>query len=138
MSRTDAHMPHWVTCTWYLPDHHGTCPHNTEGWQRRTIPDQPCDLPDIPVRRAPKLVRRVRRGVFPPGETRCTWGPDWTGVSPWPRPPRWYVEHVWHNPERTRLRGELARARAEWNGSGGTDVDPEPRQARHGAAWLWA
>lgn len=137
MSRTDAHAPHWVTATWYKPVHNLYCrddPGRRPWWPTRN--DQVCDLPGRVVRHRPRLSVRHNRTPCP-GETRCTWEPDWAGVSPYGRPDRGFVEHIWHNPERTRLRGELARARAEYRGSGGTDVDPEPRQARHCAAWMY-
>lgn len=138
MSRTDAHMPHWVTATWYEPVHDHRCRFSDRwmaGYGGRD--PRPCDLPDRAVRHRPGAFRRPGRQLFP-GETRCSWEPDWFGVSRWPRPQRWFVEHVWHNPERVRVRDLLRLAAAEHRGSGGTDVEPEPRQARHGAHWYWA
>lgn len=139
MSRTTVHAPHWVTATWYEPIHAFACEDNPtiRAWQRRYTGKDPCDLPTDPVRRNPIVSRRWGRRPAP-GETRCVWEPDWTGVRSYPHPPRWFVAYHWHNPERTRLRAELARARAEYRGSGGTDVDPEPRQARGSADWVWS
>jgi hypothetical protein len=138
MSRTDSHKPHWVTVPWYYPTHHNSC---TEArlprWQH-TAELVPCDLPADAVRHPGRRAGRQWWRELGPGETRCTWEPGWDGVRSWPHTPRWFVSHYWHNPERVRLRGELARARAEWNGSGGTDVDPEPRQARGSAEWAWS
>lgn len=131
MSRTDHHMPHWVTANWYEPVHFRCV--NGRHWTDRHRDRLLCDLPDRPVRHHP-----VRSHWRATAGTRCTWEPDWTGVRPYSRPPRWYVEHVWHNPERVRVRDVLRAAAAEYRGSGDTDLEPEPRQARHGASWMWA
>jgi hypothetical protein len=131
MSRTDHHMPHWVTAVWYEPVHH-RCVAGRR-WSDRYRDRLPCDLPDRPVRHHPVLSHwRATAG------TRCTWEPDWDGVRSYPRPPRWYVEHVWHNPERVRVRDTLHAAAAEYRATGDTDLEPDPRQARHSAEWMWA
>src|ERR1043165_6109699 len=123
MSRTDAHAPHWATVEWYEPVHR-RCHHAIHTWRGYgVVVDHDCDLPAEPVRHRP-LISGWRHGRL----TRCTWEPDWTGVSPWPRPPRWFVEHVWHNPERRRARDDLRTAAAEYRATGDVDTEPEPRQ----------
>lgn len=132
MSRTDAHAPHWVSCELYEPAHRCVNAIHTH-WSAVGYPGE-CDLPDTPVRRRPVLSGWRWR----PESPRCTWQPTWDGVSAWPRPPRWFVEHHWHNPERRRVRDTLLAAVADWRANGGTDVEPAPRQARHGAAYYWS
>lgn len=132
MSRTDAHAPHWATVEWYLPEHRD-CPSAIYSWRSPASREHDCDLPDRPVRRRPVL------SLWRAGRTTgCYWRPDWTGVSPWPRPPRWYVEHVWHNPERRRVRDTLRTAAAEYRATGDVDTEPEARQGRNSARWQWA
>ena len=133
MSNTDAHMPHWVTVEWYVPDHY-RCQngeHSLRWWNRNGARE--CDLPDEPVRHRPD-----RHSWRFQGERHCTWEPDWTGVSPWPRPRRWFVEHYWHNPERVRSRDTLRAAVADYRANGDTFIAPDPRQARHSASWAWS
>lgn len=133
MSRTDSHMPHWATCTWYLPVHL-RCENSTRThWSITQSIRHACDLPVRPVRSRPVLSAWLRSQG-----TRCYWEPDWTGVSPWPRPPRWFVEHHYHNVERRRSRDGLRDAAAEWRATGHVETVPEPRQARGGARWAWA
>lgn len=89
---------------------------------------------------APVRQKRVRpRG----GECNCVWDAVWTwrfchrgsmsgGV------PKWFIDHVWHNPERTRERDRLDRMRYEYNANGDIEDDDLPCwQARHSAHWLW-
>lgn len=131
MSRTDHHMPDWVTVEWWEATH-VRCPHATSSWRTTSLGFHECDLPDEPVREHP--FRRRRPGRRPV----CYWEPDLSSVSPWPRPPRWYVDHVWHNPERRRLRDELRAAAAEWRAAGNVENDPPAYQARHSAGWMWS
>jgi hypothetical protein len=133
MSRTDAHAPHWVTAEWYEPDHY-RCQngeHSLRWWNRNGARE--CDLPDEPVRH-----RHVLSGWRSTREHHCTWEPDWTGVSPYSRPRRWFIEHYWHNPERVRSRDTLRAAVADYRANGDTDVQPDARQARHSAGWAWS
>lgn len=134
MSRTDHHQPHWVTAELWEPAHY-RCPNATEGWWNVRFRDRECTLPPAPVREHPSGWRRTWRSSV---GSSCHWEPDWTGVSPWTRPQRWFVEHVWHNPERRRLRDELRAAAAEYRATGDVTDDPAPRQARHCAAWMWS
>lgn len=133
MSRTDTHMPHWVTAEWYEPVHY-RCQngeHSLRWWNANG--SRECDLPERPVRHG-----NVSSSWRSLANRHCTWEPDWTGVSPWPRPPRWFVEHVWHNTERRRVRDDLRAAAAEWRARGEVDTEPAARQARHSAQWMWS
>jgi hypothetical protein len=54
------------------------------------------------------------------------------------RMPRWYVEHVWHNPERVRERDSLDKLAKEYNATGGIEDGDFPNwQARGCASWYW-
>lgn len=132
MSRTDAHAPHWVTATWWYPMHRD--PGESSFFWRQSVHGRhhECDLPAEPVYCWPTISRW--RAVQ---TTRCFWRPDLSHISPWPRPPRWYVEHVWHNPERVRVRDDLRAAAAEYRATGTVDTEPEPRQGRGSARWGW-
>lgn len=57
----------------------------------------------------------------------------------WPaHPPRWYVRHVWHAPQRTIIRDQLQEAAKEYSANGSLDdFDFVNIQARHGASWWW-
>lgn len=132
MSRTDAHTPYWVTAEWWEPVHF-RCRNSAYTWRQwRANGEHECDLPVEPVRLRP-LGRRWRSSE----KITCVWEPDYVGVSPWPRPPRWFVNAEWHAPERLRIRDTLRAAAADYRANGDTDVEPPPFQAKHGAAWLW-
>ena len=54
------------------------------------------------------------------------------------RVPRWYIEHVWHNPERVRERDQLGKMVKEYNAMGELDdADFPAHQSRHCASWWW-
>lgn len=125
MSRTEAHTPWWVRAPWYVPYHGLWC-------GRRYV----CDLPERPVRHAGPRSHVLTH--------RCNWHPIWPvyrlrrtifGNSM----PRWYVEHVWHNVERTRERGTLGEMVKEYNANGELDDGDFPcwGTGRHGAWWGW-
>lgn len=125
MSRTDAHAPYWTWATWYEPSH---------GSHRH----QACDLPTEPVRANPSRRPRYPRD----GWMSCFWRP----VHPnWRQSrkiygntvPRWYVDHVWSNAERVRVRDGLSEIRKEYSAWGYFDGDFPNWQHRHGAAWDW-
>lgn len=125
MSRTDAHVPWWVRATWYEPSH-GSHTY------------QSCNLPNGPVRGNPK-----RRPGYPhDGWLDCFWRPVHPGWRQSRRiygntVPRWYVDHVWHNPERVKARDRLTKICKEYNAGVRDDWDFPNHQARHGASWYW-
>lgn len=135
MSRTDAHAPYWTWATWYEPCHHLYCPNGTNRyWQKRQGKTQPCNLPKRPVRHAGARTR-VYVGL-------CTWEPvfprwrqaRWLHVG---QVPKWYVDHVWNNSERVRVRDGLNRIRKEYSAWSYLDGDFPNWQHRHGATWYW-
>lgn len=55
-------------------------------------------------------------------------------------PPKWYIDEIFHRPERRRERGQLESMRREFNASGwdaAEDFDFDNRQARSGAKYTW-
>ena len=119
MSRTDHHRPTWVR-------------ENDEREPRRML--HLCSGRSRGLDHC--VVGPSHRRGDPNGEgITCGWVLDtkhWSSNAP-----KWYRDHVYTNPVRTREREILTEARKEWNGSGDTDLEPEPRQHRHGAAWLY-
>lgn len=135
MSRTDAHAPYWTQAVWYEPVHHLYCRfYLVRSWQRRT-PEQPCNLPERPVRHAGGRTR-----VYVP---LCTWEPVWPlhrQVRWYYRRhvPHWFVNHVWNDMERTRERDQLGKMVKEYNATGELeDGDFGCWQGRHYARWMW-
>jgi hypothetical protein len=51
--------------------------------------------------------------------------------------PRWFVEHVWNNPTRVRVRDDCRQAVKEYRANGEVDVIPPVDQHRQCAGWLW-
>lgn len=135
MSRTDAHAPYWTWATWYEPSHHLWCPTGVNRhWQKRNGRVEPCNLPERPVRHA-GVRTRVHVGL-------CTWEPVWPRWRESRKVfgntvPRWYVQHVWHNPERVRVRNGLNKIRKFYNSGDRGDMDFGNWQHRHGAIWHW-
>lgn len=134
MSRTDAHAPYWTWATWYEPCHHLYCENYiSRSWQK--VSKQPCNLPERPVRHA-----NGRTRVYVP---HCTWEPVWPSwrEARWLHVhgvPQWYVNHVWNNPERVRVRDRLKQYCKEYNaGDDLQDWDVPCWQHRHGATWYW-
>lgn len=135
MSRTDAHAPWWTRAPWLEPVHGTECEfYLNRSWQRWG-PSRACDLPESAERKAN---RYPRRGVLP-----CTWEPIWPRHRDMRKlfghpVPGWYIEHVWHNPERVRERDQLGKMVKEYNATGGIEDDDFPNYgARHSAWWWW-
>lgn len=142
MSRTDAHAPYWTWATWYEPSHHLWCENRVPemSWRaRRAGPRhyfevRACNLPEHPVRHAGARTR-VHVGL-------CTWEPVWPKRRQvrWlhvGRVPKWYVDHVWNNAERVRVRDELNGIRKEYSAWSYFDGDFPNWQHRHGATRYW-
>jgi hypothetical protein len=121
MSRTDKDVPRWVTARWWMPIH--SCA-NHYSFGHRRLP-RVCNLPAEPV------VRWEPWGV----SSDCHWSASerYRGG----RPPKWFIDHVWNNRARARVRDQLRRARAEYRAAGEVDVVPDVDQHRHRAVWLW-
>lgn len=51
--------------------------------------------------------------------------------------PSAYVSLVYHWPQRRQERDACRDAMRDWNANGDTDIEPEPRQARNSARWMW-
>ncbi len=130
MSHTDKDMPDWVCAQWWEPYH--TCTrHHGRHWLTRT---PTCELPDEPVIEW-EQPWRARRGChwIPVQDRRRGYGHNYRGGHP----PKWFVDHVWNNHVRTRVRDQLRQAIAEYRAGGAVSVVPDVDQHRHGAYWLW-
>lgn len=134
MSRTDAHAPYWTWAAWYEPNHHIYCGKQANRLGRRHLRNEPCNLPERPVRHA-GVRTRVYVGL-------CTWEPVWPRwrQARWlhvGKVPKWYVDHVWNNAERTRVRDGLNKICKLYNSGDRDDMDFPNWQHRHGAIWYW-
>lgn len=133
MAHTEKDQPHYVTAEWWQPCHVGC----RQVWPNRrwTVPPpHDCDLP-------PEPPGRYDRTGTPGGH--CRWEPDWLPrghrlyTSPYSRPPRWFLRHVWWGPERVATRDYGRRAAAEYRATGTVDAEPRTYQHRHCGHWLW-
>lgn len=134
MSRTEAHAPWWTRAPWLEPVHATNCENYVRRpWQRGPV--QPCTLPAEAVRSANRLPNYTY--------TLCLWEPVWPPYSRMHKlfgshVPGWYVDHVWHNPERVRERDQLGKMVKEYNATGGIEDGDFPNwQARYSAVWYW-
>lgn len=134
MSRTNKDEPLFVRATWWEPDH-WACPY--------AVPRNPfmryrryCDLPAEPDPSGYDRTGRWRtRSTW-----RCRWEPAVTDERDhWPprSVPKWYVDHVTHNPNRRRERDYGRRAIAEHRATGEVDADLPGFQHHHSGAWYW-
>lgn len=115
MSRTDKDRPYWVSDK-YVARH--VC-HQVK---------IACDLPEFV---SVKFTKRSRNF--------CYWRPYhpnrpiyWNKV-----PPRWYVLHRYHNPQRVHKRDTLREALKDYNANGNTEIETVDRQGRNSAQWDW-
>lgn len=96
------------------------------GWWRRHYLERPCDLPAEPERRGYDRTAKYGR------QGQCTWEPIWDRRG---CVPKWFTDHVFHNPQRRALRDYSRRAAAEYRATREVElVEPDGR-ARHSAGW---
>ena len=141
MSRTDKDRPYRVrvadTTLRAYEDH---THHSHYAWRRSHL-DMPrwggmvehaCDLPE-----------RSAAAEHPSsaGWTCCDYDLAWWADGRYrsnAHPPRWFINHIWHAPERTRARDTLREVVKEYNGEGEIDFYDYPNfQHRNRAAWYW-
>lgn len=110
MSRTDKDDPYWVRGFY---DEYAVAFHDWDCEKRGFGRTRPCDIDDL-----------VGIG--------CLWVPDgW----PWRRywtPSREDRRKAYYGPERAHVRAVLRAAARGFNANGETDIEPGPRQHRHG------
>lgn len=92
--------------------------------------DNPCDIEAFDSTRSDGGRYRFRDG-------RCGYSLPFHEARWHTAPPKWYRDHVYHNPERVRTRDTLLAAKKDWNANGDTEIEVEERQGRHSATWLW-
>lgn len=128
MSKTDKDRPYWVRCNDPLENRYE---HHTCGREKRSAYGKPredieCSI-DIPQDRARSwwydhpcvyfLHEKIHRI---------------NGV------PKWFVDYVWNNPERTRVRDDLRELAKEYNATLDIDDYDFPNyQHRNQALWYW-
>lgn len=116
MSRTDKDTPWWTReSTYWQPLHLWRC----------RLKEIPCTLP-----------ADVLASPTSPRSGHCYWWPV-TEQYPISAPPKWYVDHRYHNVQRVLVRDGCRRMAAEWRGSGEISHEVLPRQGRHSARWGW-
>lgn len=141
MSRTDKDMPVWVRAPRWEPFHFN-CEYDIPNrrWQK-VQRDRQCDLPKRPPTR-----RQITNHGWPnrhwKHQKNCSWEPDINAIYPSglqynPRPPKWFIDHVWYDTERRRSRDECIQARKESRATGDVEIVPTILQHRHQATWLY-
>lgn len=135
MSRTTKDKPWWVVATKWEQVHYCRDFGYLKTWLIRQ--DRPCNLPAEPDL---KTYRAWDNQHWRRKSDQCMWEPDYpTGhrfCCPTP-PPRWYIEHVWHNPERTRERAYARRALKDYRANGDVEEVLLGHQARSCAKWYY-
>lgn len=118
MSRTDKDRGYFLG-DWYTVEHHVSC----------ITGNRACDLPDIND--------RVKRSSF--RWSACHWEPHHANGRYWwqPGPPKWYIDHVWNNPQRVKERDRGRRMIAEYRATGEVDTEIESFQHKHNSKWYW-
>ena len=131
MSNTFKDRPWWVSAAWWEPVHDG-CQHDVprSRWYPWRGERRECDLPAAPVLRRPQRRRWSRRIA------QCGWWPV-DERHPFRHAPKWFIDHVGRDVERTAVRDRSRRAVAEYRATGGVDVELPVDQHRHQGRWLW-
>jgi hypothetical protein len=133
VSRTDKDTPSWVLAEWWRPCH-----------VKRYVWADPgpvcvgCELPDEP------RVVNLRATLGSWSDRGCHWEPEWPyryGRRRFWAPrgvPKWFVDHVWNNPERVRERDHLRALCDEYNTHRNLEDGDFPCwQTRSYARWMW-
>lgn len=134
MSRTNKDEPLHARATWWRADHWACQNDISRPW--RTVPRRECDLPTEPS--AASYDKTARYG--PSRRWQCIWQPEATEQRDhWPpkSTPRWYVEHITHNPNRRREREYGREAIAEHRATCQVDRVLPGEQHRHSGQWYW-
>ena|SRR5690242_167547 len=121
MSKTDKDKPWWMRAEKYREVHHWKC----------IVGREPCSLPPFLYSGQAHYNRRF---------TACFWDAvddyrrSWWGQG---SAPQWFNDHVWHNPERVRVRDTARQIIQDYNANGATDMEIANFQHRHNASWLY-
>lgn len=126
MARTDKDVPDWASAEWYEA-YHGCREHGIFRYWQIGLARHSCDLPD-----EPKIEHQNAKS-----RTHCEWFPK-VQTNPCGRAPKWYVDHVWTEPERVRVRDKLGETIKEYRANVDTENEFQNYHHRHSAKWLWS
>lgn len=139
MSRTDKDTPWWTReNVWWEPWHNPRCLHYSYERFCKAAPDPSfiCTLPPEPKVTGQGLPHYAHRLLNP--DRDCIWVADWPHGRNWqPRPPKWYLDHVWNNPMRVKVRDKSRQAVKEYRATGEVDVELPLEQHRHCAHYYY-
>lgn len=122
MARTDKDRPLWVREA--DPSEDRVPYHRHQDW--RGLRSYECDFEENEHARPSKSYKN-----------NCGWslrGYHWyTGSVP-----KWFIDHVYNNPERVRVRDDLRNMAREYNAYNDLEDDDFPNHQHHyGASWYW-
>lgn len=137
-------MPPWVLAEWWEPSHLA-CPNSKHYWGHSEAVRHPCNLPEEPWVVNPSATFPRWRGGLPERFWRLC---RWEHIHPYAHGrratyasigvPKWFVDHVWNEPERRRERDDLRALRDEYNAHGDLEDGDFPCwQTRGFARWMW-
>jgi hypothetical protein len=134
MSRTFKDQPWWVRSTEWVQVHHD-CEFEIP---RRFVfhhPSRACNLPPEPSLAVWKTTRATHwRRQF----VQCFWEPKFPSYRTFVGgPPKWYIDHIWNNPVRTREREYARRALKEFRANGDVEEILPDEQHHHRAGWYY-
>lgn len=138
MSRTFNDQPWWYRSTEWEQLHQNCQFGHLSRWgynspYRRH--DRECDLPAEPSLK----VWRAWSGISWRIRAGCMWVPKYPGDRRYsmPAPPKWYRDHIWNCPVRTREREYRQKALKEYRGNGEVEAILPDEHHHHSAKWLW-
>jgi hypothetical protein len=118
MSRTDKDLPYWMRSDNYRPVHHWSC----------SVGRKPCTLPGELFKGQAHYRRRFTSCYWHAVDERHFWEMA---------PPKWYIDHTWHNPERVRVRDRGRLIVKDYTANGDTDLEIANYQARNRSKYYY-
>lgn len=130
MSRTDKDLPYWYA-EYYEPSHH-CAEFGLSFWDKHK--DKPCDLHKL-------TYKELRKGGYW-GNRRtstCYWVPVSSEFKAkwYDKNPKWWMDYMWRDPERGRVRDQSTKALQDYNANGDTDIDIANFRRKHEGGWFW-
>lgn len=133
MSRTLNDQPWWVRATKWEQVHYCRDWHHQTPWYGVTIDDCNISEPDL------NAWKNWHNKHWTQRRGQCMWEPKYPGDRRYAMPaaPKWYRDHIWNNPVRTREREYARRALKEYRANGDVEEVLPPEQHRHRAGWYY-